>query len=199
MAYTTEAKIAAFLNETITSGATNDAIAQATDLINKKTGRKFEADATAKVRYFSGNGQMDLPIDDCVEITKVEHSSDYYGDYFEEIPNTGLDRYIVYPINYSQEEVPIRALQLRSRYWTRGLNNQKITAKWGYSVSAPKSVELAATILAAGIYIYNRGGVDSGVSSESIGDYSVSYKTEEGFTALHKAMEALEQFRRINI
>jgi hypothetical protein len=198
MAYTTKAKVEAFLNETITATLATE-IAQATDLIEKKTDRKFEADSVASIRYYSGNGLKDLLIDECVEITKVEQGNNYYGDSFSEIGSTGLDNYSLYPKNYASMGVPIRAVYLRNRIWLVGRDNHKITAKWGYSLTVPSAIELATTILTAGIYSYNRGGASGELASENIGAYSVSYKTEEGFKALKQALQIIEQYRRVNI
>lgn len=198
-AYTTEIKLEAFLNIAITSGEADDAINQAVDIIDQLTGRNFIADSVASVRLFNGNAQQDLPIDDCVSISKVEVGDNGYGDTFTEITEGGSDGYYLYPNNYSARSLPIRAIHLRSRVWIAGWANQRITAKWGYSTTVPQAIAFATTVLASGIYMYNRGGASGGIKSEKIGNYSVSYSSEEGWKAYKDALTAIGQYRRLTI
>lgn len=198
-AYTTEEKLEAFLNTTIVSGEADNAINEAVDIIDRKTDRNFIADDEASARVFYGNGKQDLPIDECISITTVELGQNYYGDSFDEISAGGQDGYYLYPANYEAKGYPIRVVHLRSRFWVVGYQNHRITAKWGYSETVPQAIALATTILAGGIYMYNRGGSSGDVKSEKIGNYSVTYKDQEGWDAFSRALEVIEQYRKINI
>lgn len=199
--YTTEAKLETYLNKAIATGEANDAIAAAEKLIDQYTGRNFKADTEASIRYYDGNGKQDLVIDDCVEITKVEVGSNYYGDAFDEIDDGSeepTNRYYVIPANYEEEGLPIRKLRLRTRFWIEGFQNQRITAKWGYSTTAPDDIVLAATILAAGFYQYGRSGASGGIKSEKIGDYSVGF-SEGQWEDYERIKKILDNYRKIEL
>lgn len=197
--YTTEELLAAFLGITIPTGEADDAINQAVDIIDSKTDRNFIADAVATARLFNGSGKQDLLIDECIEVTKVEVGTNQYGDSFTEVSAGGSAGYYLHPANYSQEGIPIRAIHLRSMYWTCGYSNEKITAKWGYSEEVPPAITLAANILAGGIYQYHKAGGAGNIKSEKIGNYSVTYENESGWDELGKAIQIIEQFRKISI
>jgi hypothetical protein len=122
--------------------------------------------------------------------------ADEYDDDTEEIEAGGLSGYYLLPANYAARGVPITMIHLRSKYWLTGFQNQVITAKWGYSVAAPDGIVYAATVLAAGIYNFHRGGGEKGVKSESIGNYSVSYGDDAGWDALVRAKEILNSYRK---
>jgi len=198
--YTDEAKINTFLNKTITVGSADDAINQAVDVIDQLTGRNFIADSEASSRLFDGNDKDILPIDECVEITVVQKGDNYYGDSFttiaEFVQGTNSAGYSKMPFNFSALKAPIRRLALRGYAWLLGRGNHKITAKWGYSVAVPEAIVLATTILASGIYMFNRGGASGNVKSEKIGLYSVSYNNDEGWSAFERAKLAIAQYTK---
>jgi hypothetical protein len=198
-AYTSETKMEAFLNVSIVSGAADDAINEAVALIDQITGRNFIADNTASARYFDGSSGNELDIDECTAISKVEWSMDEWGDFREEIAAGGSDGYYLLPNNAAARGIPIKIVKLRSRYWIEGVANHKITAKWGFSTAVPSGIELAATILASGIYMYNRGGGSGNVSSERIGNYSVTYADLQGWDALDRAKSILQSYRKFII
>ncbi|MEA3464202.1 MAG: hypothetical protein U9R14_03985, partial [Patescibacteria group bacterium] len=172
--YTTKAKVAEFLNETI-SITLEDIILAVEKFIDEYTGRNFIADTEATVRYFNGDSSQNLIIDDCIDVTKVEVGNNSYGDSYSEINESGTDRYYTLPINNKAEFVPIRKIHLRARTWAEGIGNHKITAKWGFSETCPADISKAASILAAGIYKYGRSGSMGGIKSEKIGDYNISF------------------------
>ncbi|MFA5091691.1 MAG: hypothetical protein WC483_03825 [Candidatus Paceibacterota bacterium] len=200
-AYTSAAKVAAFLGKTIAAGAADDAINHAVDIIDSLTGRNFIADAAASARLFDGSGVNQLDIDECVAVSKVEICADEWGDSFTEVTLGGYGGYYLLPRNNKDNmgrTLPYTAVLHRSEIWVRGYGNQKITAKWGYSAAVPSAIEFAATILASSIYGYNLAG-GGNIKSESIGNYSVSYENEEGWDALNRAKSAIEQYRRIRL
>ncbi len=195
--YTSETKLETYLNDTIATGAADDAIAAAEKIIDEYTGRNFKADAAASARLFDGDGSQELLIDDCVEITKVEVGSNEYGDSFTEVLATGSARYIKLPANNSALGVPIRKLLSISLLFIEGVQNHRITAKWGYSIAAPADIVMAATILAAFIYTDGR---DDGMKSESIGAYSISYLEGNDLAdELLKVKKILDNYRKIEL
>ncbi len=199
-AYTTEAEVGAFLdNDTYCVGDFDFVIAAASDLIEKMTGRIFIADEAATARLFNGNGGADLCIDDTIEIDTVERGLDPYGDSFETVPSTGFTRYYTTPENALVKNIPITSIVLRSASWFTGIQNQRITAKWGYSEEAPPAIAQAAAILAGGMYMYNRGGASGNVTSEKIGNYAVSYGSEQGWKAYKNALTLIAGFKKYSI
>ncbi len=170
-------------------------------IIDGLTGRNFIADAVASARVFDGDGEESLLIDDCVAITKVEVGNDDYGESFTEIPSTGASRYFLDPANYASLGVPIYKVTLRDRLWPEGKQNNRITAKWGYSAAVPEDIKFAATIFVAGILNQQRQGGDQ-IKSETIGNYSVSYNTDKGsdsWADFENAKAIIANYKQINI
>jgi hypothetical protein len=162
--------------------------------IDKVTGRNFIADTSASERLFNGNGSRNLPIDDCISVTKVEKGNNSYGDSFREIDEEVAGGYYLLPENYSEKGLPIDMIHLRGSLWNKGLKNHRITAKWGYSEEVPKDIEFATTVFVNGII--NKTNVTKGdISSEKIGDYSVSYKSEKEKSDYIRALEILEKYK----
>jgi hypothetical protein len=190
--YTTQDKIQDFLGSTIDTSLT-DIILAVQKYIDGYTGRSFKACGVASARLFDGKGKQELLIDDCIEVTKVETGNDCYGNTFTEIESTGQDRYILLPNNYSIKEIPITKILLTSRIFDFGIQNARITAKWGYSEEAPADIGFVATILGAGMY--NSKNSINGVNSETIGSYSVSYNNAEQWSAFNKAISLLNRYK----
>lgn len=193
MSYTTEAKINKFLNITITSGDADDFISAAKKVIDMLTGRNFEADAVASERFFEGTERKALLIDECVEITKVERASDVYGETLTTIES---DDYVLLPRNYLLKLIPIKAVYSKNGIWPIGVDgmaNHQITAKWGYSKAVPDDISFAATVLASGMYSFNRS--DGSVKSEKIGNYSVVYG-ESDLNAFDQAKDIIASRKR---
>lgn len=198
--YATEAQVGAFLNNsTYCAGDFVFAIEAASQAIENMTGRVFIAEETATARVFNGMGGTELCIDDCVEVTLVERGLDSFGDTFETVPATGLTRYFTTPQNAVAKGQPIETLVLRSNTWFTGIQNQRITAKWGYSVEAPPAIAQACAILAGGMYMYNRGGASGNVTSEKIGNYSVSYGSDAGWKSHENAMTIIAGFKKYSL
>lgn len=169
--------------------------------IDKYTGRNFKADADATPRLYDGDGEQDLLIDDCIEITKVEIGNDSYGGSFVEIPNTSADRYITYPENAGVKGSAISKLLLTSRYWPEGMQNNRVTAKWGYSADVPADITFAATVLVAGIYNNQSQGSSGQLKQERIGNYTVAYDTDNNKTLsdFERVKEILELYKKPRI
>jgi hypothetical protein len=197
--YTTKALIQAFLGGITIADDLSPYILATQAYIDGYTSRSFKADSTASARYFNGDGSQELTIDDCVEITKVEVGVNAYGDSFSEIPKTGANRYYTLPNNNTAWGVPIRKIFSRANYFIMGIQNQKITAKWGWATTPPEDLQMSATIIASGMYNANRQLGDASVKSESIGSYSVSYDNINGseeWASLKSAINILNSYKK---
>ena len=199
MKYTTEEKINTFLGETIPSGSADDAILSVEQYIDNYTQRNFKADSVAVERVFTGNGKQVMTIDDCIDISKVELGSDFYGDSQTEIDSSGSNGYVLLPGNYALNNTPITEIWLKSRNWTAGLQNHTVTAKWGYSETAPADIVWVATFLSSSIYKQGQSGNIGGLASERIGEYSVGFKNEDELSDFNKATKILDSYRKIII
>lgn len=175
-------------------------IASIEKFIDQLTGRNFVADSATSARVFDGNGRTDLLIDDCVAITKVEAGNDECGDSFTEVLAAGSGRYLALPNNYASLGVPIRKLHLLSGYWLKGLQNARITAKWGYSTVVPDDIKFAVTVIVAGLCC-NLGQLvtSRNVQSERIGEYSVSYANDANWQDFARAKQILESYKKFEI
>jgi hypothetical protein len=193
--YTNKEKIEKFLGITTTVDL-NFFIETAEKIIEKLTGRVFIADETAVARTFGGNGQSTMMIDDCIEITKLEIGDDDYGGTFTEIDAGGIDGYFPLPENYAEKGIPITRVYLRANSFTRGIKNNRITAKWGYSQYCPADIAFVATAIAGGLYNSERGA-EGAVKSESIGNYSVTYDSAgEAWSEFERAKEIIKQYKK---
>lgn len=170
-------------------------------VIDQITGRNFIADSTASARLFGGDDEQDIIVDECVEVTKVEVGLDSYGQTFQEISASGADRYFLQPDNYSAKGVPIHKIVLNARVWPAGIQNNRITAKWGYSAAVPDDIKFAATVMVAGVLNQHRQGGDQ-IKSERIGNYQVTYNSEVGNDSwgdFQNAMQILRSRSRLQL
>jgi len=161
--------------------------------INIITGRVFIADTEASARYYGGKSKRTLRIDECVEVEIVEIGRDYYGDTLTEV-----DDYILLPENYEQKGIPIDKIYLKKNYFYPGINNHKITAKWGYSATVPEDLKLATTIIVAGI-LKKQVSTGKDIVSEKIGDYQVAYDKAKGLTDFENARSIIESYTKFTI
>lgn len=191
--YTSEAKINEFLQVTIPTGKANSAMETAEKMIDNITGRSFIAIATANERYYNGNGLQTLSIDDCVEVTKVEIANDYYGTTFNDIAS---GNYILEPRGYASLGQCIKRLTVKNIVFPYGNGNVKVTAKWGYSTACPADISQVATIIASFLYKYGASGSIGGLKSESIGEYSVSYKDTSELSNLLMVNDILSLYKK---
>lgn len=167
------------------------------DFIDHETGRNFKADSADSKRYFDGNGETDLYIDECVSITDLK-IYDSLGNLLETLAKD--THYLVHPYN----ELPIR--KVLSKYYNptgfsrfyKGQKNIEINAKWGYSAVVPAQIKFACTVLVAGIVNYSNNA-EGEIKSEKIGDaYSVTYKDEQ-WKDYETAKEIIKNFTKIDV
>lgn len=190
--YTNEENIERYLNITIPDGDASIFIDAAQRHIENFTGKRFRADENATSRLYDGTGKRELRIDDCIEVTKVEKGNDQWGDSLTEIDASD---YFTLPTNNDAYAMPIDRILLKHNHFLQGHANHKITAKWGYSENPPDDIKFAATVLAAGMYYQNRGENSGQIQSEKIGDYSVSYTKDSGFSDLTFVKDTLNYYR----
>ena len=158
-------------------------------MINDFAGRVFIADTTASIRYFDGDGSHVLLIDDCISLSKIE-----MGDPTTTKDELDSDDYYTYPYN----RTPKRKVYY-SGIFTRAKKNIDVTAKWGYSTAVPNDIKLATTILVS-LIIEEAWQSEGETESESIGNYSITYKkTETNKSKIDRAIEILNRYRKINI
>jgi len=154
--------------------------------IDRRTGRNFVADVAASVRKYDGDGSNIQLIDDAVAITKVEVDDE------EIVPDSSTEEgYFAYPAN----DLPKTKLETDGNLFAQGRQNVEVTAKWGYSVAVPTDIKRAATVFVAGIINFSDEGKGE-VSSETIGAYSVSYKTTQERDDFNRAIETLKAYKK---
>jgi len=159
-------------------------IAAVTAYIERYTGRTFtyDAEAEASERVYDGNDSGELFIDDATEVTEVKIDDEVLTE----------DEYRLYPVN----RLPKTRIILPYRTFLEGAQNITVTAFWGYGEEIPADLAFAATVMVSGI-INASNSHDGEVQSETIGRYSVTYKT--GSTQEHdfqNAKEILRMYKR---
>lgn len=151
-----------------------DWISAAESYINKYTGRKdgFEQ-ATASARYYDGSGTTELEIDNCMSISSVIITEEDSDDTQYTLTEGQAEDFITYPYN----DTPIYRLKLVAGAsvgaFYSGKRRIKVTATWGSASTVPKDITLATTMLVASII--EKGLHGGKLSSESLGDYKVTY------------------------
>lgn len=198
--YTTAQKVKDLIPSTVsTSDATIEGwIEGVEDMIGEMTNRVFIADTNANPRLYDGDNTNTLIIEDAVEITKVEVGVDSYGGNFLEIDETGADKYFTEPANARKKDKPITMIKLNARHFPEGTQNNRITAKWGYSVDVPKDIEFATSVIVVGIVNKYENSEGGDIKSEDIGNYSVSYDTKGGndWGDFERALDTIKQYKR---
>ena len=200
--YTTRGQIENYLLITIDPTFYNQVdswMEQIEKYIDQVTGRNFVADIVATERLFDGNNANVLPLDDCVQITKVEQ-----GDGSISVASTDWttlkkdEDYMEYPANHLADLLPISELRSLGLVFYKGFQNVKVKAKWGYSIIPPSDITTVATILVSGIINYSLSA-DGEVKTMSIGRYSVTYKDKTEWMDFEKAKQVLESYKKYDL
>lgn len=188
MAYITKTEIEQYMGVQIDASLQtfiNTLISAVTRYIEKKTGSVFEApdpdnDVT---RYYNGNGRTKINIDHLREFTSLV---------VDGITLVEDQDFIFYPINAVAEEKPFDSIELiqpetrisrssridvSSPYvFEKAQKNVVLTGKFGYSDTAPEDIKVACLKMVASLIKENIGDSQlKELSSETLGDYSVSY------------------------
>lgn len=168
MGYTTAQKVADLIGLSSSTAIKSDWLTWADSYIETMTGQTF-SETTVTDEYYDGSDLKELilkghPI---TSMTKVE-----YRDEDEDWVEVDLE----YIKTYSDEGI-IKLYDVQSDLeidvFEEGIQNWRISYKYGYA-STPKKVEFLATLVTADLY-YKSVGRQSVISSEHIGDYSVSF------------------------
>jgi len=150
---------------------------QITQYIENYTGREFRVPAEAESRLFDGNNQYEMLLGDFFDITEVT------------VDDTAID-VLAYPANKVQ-----KYKVTSSKLFKRGRQNVEVTAMFGFE-AIPEDIKFACLVLVAGIVNVQ---VNAHKSSESIGNYSVSYETESQRDDFKRATQILQMYRTIPI
>jgi hypothetical protein len=177
MAYTNKSNVENYLMIDIDTAfdiQINSWITSAETYIKNYTNRTFGP--TNETRYFDGSGKSEQFVDSFtgspVVLILVLNSSDIEYTLTEGID----DDFIVYPYNEITKFKLIMTTNSQIGYWPTGKKRIKITADFGIGSSIPKDIELVATKMVADII--QKGLKGGQVSSESLGDYSVSFDNQ---------------------
>lgn len=158
--------------DTSFDGSVNSWINQVITHIETVTGR--ELTQTAEItRLFDGNGQYEMTIGDFVDLASVTVDG-------------STKEVITYPANKD-----LKYKIYTAGGFTRGRQNVAVTAKFGYAV-IPADLDFAILVMVSGI-VNNQ--VHNVKSSESIGNYSVSFATDAQRDDFKRAMSTLQMYR----
>lgn len=196
--YTTEENIEKYLTITIDdaqmSARISAWIGAVSRFADKYCNRTLMVE-NSDTRKFSGQGTATLHIDEAAEIVSVTPDG---GDALD------LADLVEYPLNRGN----ILALRSKNGYFERGMANYDVEAYFGYMRATgvtnqvpdnvPDELQLAVTMLVAGIVNLSRKGGDN-VQSEKVGIYSYTVKDLESKEDYKIATGMLDQFRRLAI
>jgi hypothetical protein len=121
-----------------------------------------------ETRYFDGKGNAYLRIGEAIDIDAVYVGEDY-GENFVAITD-----YITYPYSGNL----ITKLIRKDNAFDRGIKNIKVVGRFGYGETVPEDIKFAVVVMVAGL-IMNQTNQDGEIESEKIGNYAVTYKTDE--------------------
>lgn len=163
-------------------------------LIDNMTRRNFIADASGSEsqKTYDGNGKFEMRFDNFVveDATDLSNLILTIGDPAVTI---STDDMYLEPVNNDQKNKII----LKNTNFIVGRQLIKLTARFGYSAEVPADIELAATILVAGILNF-ANNTKGKVQSETVGRYSVTYKSEKGFTDYNNAIKIIKAYKKYN-
>lgn len=152
------------------------AIKVAEAVINKETGDDFSKKEEDTSKLFGGDGTLQVLVSPrLVKLIKLEVKA---NSEWEEYELDGLRWGPGYVMRNSQWRQPYRrwrrtlaadCFQLGRFVFPAGTENIKITADWGWE-SVPDAIRQAAAFIASYILVSNKN-----ITSERLGDYSVSY------------------------
>jgi hypothetical protein len=180
-AYTTKADVEAYIGKALTQSDSviSSWIQAASRWADAFCNRDLYNDEETTELY-DGDGTDFIMIRDTCEITSVI-----------------VDGVAVSPKMYPTSKDYRSRLVLDNGYtFTKGLQNVAVTGKVSMFEALPDVVKLACTVIVAGIQ--NAGGVQGKVgTTETIGNYSVTYRDAAQKTDFDTAKANLSAFRRI--
>ncbi len=200
MAYVKKGDIQNYLAVDISSTLDTQLTAWITSIenyINKYTGRVNGFEGVSSIKYFDGNATQEIDIGDFVTITSVEiMNPNSSGVEFTLTEGPDLD-FIIYPYNLGHAYRLILTTNAQIGDWTTGIKRVKVTAVWGASSVVPEDISLATTMLVSSIIEKGmRGGT---ISSESLGDYSVSFVNVDKVSSSLGVKAILDKYKIYNL
>lgn len=198
--YTTVPKIEAYMLIEVAADFEDNvtrwikAVARYTEQV---TQRIFSTTEEPTERVYDGSGLSWIMVDDFVDLQSITVDD---GDPLED------DSYVVEPANRTAK---YKIHRTDGGVFSSGRQNVTIEARFGYVDSddleeeeptyyTPEDIEHANTVLVAGII--NASHQHEGeIQSETIGRYSVTYKTEAEKNDFKMALQTLKQYRRYNL
>ena len=202
--YTTKAAIQNYLLVDIDASfdaQINEWISAMDTFIDKYTGKTF-TQTSSETRYFDGNGERVLYLnneDDLISVSALlVLNSD--GTTTNSLTEGASADYVLYPFN-SNPKYEIRLVTSASvGAFYKGNRKVSVTGVWGNDTTVPADIKMASTILVSQIL---KPGIDGGViKSSSLGDYSVTFATEENLRGLASkagVMEILDNYKDYTI
>lgn len=158
-------------------------------IVEKETGRVFIADTEDSDRIYDGIFCNSLLIDDCQSVSEVKI---YHADGTLEFTLTE-DDFVLSPYNSLPKTKIIIKLSSGATF-LNGYGNVSVKAKWGYSATVPAAITFATMVIASGI-MNNGNDAPGEKKSETIGDYSVTYKDDNGWNDLKKSYDIINTYK----
>lgn len=193
MAYTDKTQIEAYTGTTIPATLTTQLtawITAAEEWINSYVGFKFEDGLVATKKTYSGNGQKTLFVQPFYSPTSIT-ILDEDGNQEETLTS---DDYILYPLNSTGKN----RIELKSDASIFGKTKRiEINAMHAFGSTVPQQVQLVATKLVAKILNENFKGGE--ITSQSLGDYSVSFAKVDEEADVLGIKQILDFYRNIEI
>jgi hypothetical protein len=184
MSYTSGTTVANYLGRALSAGESalmTSWIAAVKRFIENYTHCVFEQEAAA-TRYFDGNGQNELNVDEFLSISAlVILETD--GTELQTLTEGASSDFITYPYNVSPKFKIILQPSSSIQSFPNRRRSVKITGTWNNSSTVPDDIALAATMLVAGIIADSKSNGKE-VSSESLGGYSISYDQNSNLNEL---------------
>jgi hypothetical protein len=189
--YTTNTKVKAYVDVGSMSDNEVDALivsvsAEMDRMANRKLVAELASGEDSETKYYDGEGELKILIDDCQHIDKL-YIGDQYGENF--VQNSS---FITYPA-----VAPFRAVIFKNGFYVPcGSQNLKIEGVFGMfdEGEVPADLDFACVVLVAGIILGRNAGGE--VSSERIGNYSVSYDTTAGGQDYKRALDIISGYRK---
>jgi hypothetical protein len=181
-AYTTKAAVQNYLMTNIDAAFDTQMttwIAAMSDFIDQQAGYPVYT-ATPSTRTYDGSSLAELLISPVNTITEV-----------------ALDGVAITPLQLPYNEDTKTALIYRDNYFPADYANVTVTGRHCLKKTLPEDIRLACTILVAGI-VNQSNNQTEGVKSEKIGEYQVTYASEEEQKQYKWAMDVIKSYRRIS-
>jgi hypothetical protein len=193
MNYTTEEHVENYALTDIDAGFSTTLtawISAMSKMMDRRANRTL-ATGTSSVRKYDGNGETEMLIDECCNITAITVDGvDVFG------------KALQYPANASNQY----KLSFDQDTFSKGRQNVIVTGKFAMnSVSAdtavaevPDDIRFICTVLVAGI-VNNSNNQNDAVKSEKIGNFSVTYNDPNQRKDFMMVKRMLEGYRRIAV